>query len=120
MADLRIVFYVGRESSNRSLSQDYKADEMLAGVFGGSTRIETRGSWRGPNGLEFEPSIRFEVLTNHNGADDKARKMAEELRKLYRQKEVLYSIDAVFIGRAIDHTSGKNPIEEIGTEVLNG
>lgn len=102
MADLRIVFYVGADMREHPLFGDIdaRADQMLAEVFGGSTRQESRGSWRGPNGMEFEDSIRFEVLTSNDGAIDAAANMAEVLRRLYRQNEVLYSIDAVFLKRS--------------------
>ena len=92
--DVRIVFYAAGDPDCHST-----AEKWLALEFGGSTRIDANGSWLDSGRIESESSFRFEVITDESKLS-RVEPIAESLRKLYDQTEVLYSIDAVKIGRA--------------------
>ena len=94
-SDVRIVFYAAGDPQQHSM-----ADRILTAHFGGSTRIDSWGSWKDSETgkIETESSFRFETITSESQIVF-APIVAESLRKLYDQTEVLYSIDAVKIGR---------------------
>lgn len=94
----RITFYVGRPECCLLPKLDREMETLLADVFGGSTCIIAHGSWKPCDScaIEYEPSMRIEVLTENAYP---ASSVAERLREIYNQTEVIFSAEAITLER---------------------
>jgi len=51
-------------------------EQAMVSVWGGFTRHDAKGGWRGPDGVVIEDGITYRILVSHNTNPDTVRRFA--------------------------------------------